>query len=127
MENGRPYGRGMPDGPLDPTDPRVALALERTFLAWHRTALALTAGAVALAGFAQTSGSSTGPRLAAVAMIAFAGVLAGLNDRHRRRSQVAIREGAPLPESRLPLILTIGVLAIAAVAVVLVAGGLELR
>jgi putative membrane protein len=117
----------MPDGPLDPADPRVALALERTFLAWHRTALALTAGAVALAGFTQTSGSGTGPRLAAVAMIAFAGIIAALNDLHRRRSQVAIRQGEPLPESRLPFILTVGVLAIAAVAVALVAGGLELR
>ena len=38
----------MTSPPLHPSDPRVPLALERTFLAWIRTSLALLAGGVAL-------------------------------------------------------------------------------
>lgn len=36
----------------DEPDPRFSLANERTFLAWIRTSLGLTAGAVAMEAFA---------------------------------------------------------------------------
>jgi len=113
--------------PASDVDPRVVLAEERTFLAWHRTSLALTAGAVALAGLAQASGSDVGPRLLAIAMVVFAGGIALLNDRRHRDAQAAIQQRAPLPPSRLPVILTFGVVTITAVALLLIATGLELR
>jgi putative membrane protein len=41
--------------PLHPSDPRVPLALERTFLAWIRTSLALMAFGLVVARFALVS------------------------------------------------------------------------
>ena len=117
----------MVDTAPEEADPRVRLAEERTFLAWHRTALALIAGGLALAGLTQTSDSDAGPRIVAIAIIAFAGVVAGLNERRHRHAQSAIEAGRPLPASRLPLVLTLGVLAICLAALALIAAGLEVR
>ena len=63
---GRVYSAGV-----EP-DPRFTLANERTFLAWIRTSLALTAGGVALE--ALSLGLQPGFRLAASVLLIAAGI-----------------------------------------------------
>lgn len=94
-------------------DPRFSLANERTFLAWMRTGLALTAGGVALDAVRL---SMPDPLHQAVVLILLAlGLLvpafAWIN---WARTERALRLARPLPGSRLVLPLAVGVLALAA-------------
>ncbi|MFC7597608.1 YidH family protein [Terrabacter sp. GCM10028922] len=90
----------------DEPDPRFTLANERTFLAWIRTGLALTAGGVALEAFSLNI--HPGWRLAASMLLLVAGaaapVLAWLM---WRRTERALRLGQPLPSPLMGLPLTI--------------------
>ncbi|WP_236796218.1 YidH family protein [Amycolatopsis sp. GM8] len=102
----------MPDKPRHPhwyeegkePDYRFTLANERTFLAWLRTALALLAGAIALAQFFPRF-SIAGLRTGLAALLAVAGtLLAALSYRRWAQVQRAMRNDRPLPMTWLPLI-----------------------
>lgn len=93
-------------------DYRFTLANERTFLAWIRTALALLAGAVAVAQFAPGfSIPGGGKLLASLLAVISIGSVAGAALRWRT-SQRAMRRDAPLPSTLLPWLLAIGIIVI---------------
>jgi len=103
-------------------DYRFTLANERTFLAWQRTALGLLASAVAMV---QLVPELTIPGLrhliaGVLAALALLCALAGL----RRWSLVegAVRRGLPLPRNRTPVLLGVGLAAVAVLCVVVMAG-----
>lgn len=100
-------------------DPRFSLANERTFLAWIRTALALTAGGVAL----EALGLGLHPQLRLTAAVLL--VLSGIGTSVQAwigwtRTERALRRSQPLPApfSALPLaavLLLVGVFILLAV------------
>jgi putative membrane protein len=101
---------------------RFALANERTFLAWQRTALGLLAAAVAVVRFVPPVLVPGAPRVAAAVLAALA-VLSGANGVRRwERVDAAIRAGLPLPVQRMPTLLGVGLVLVAAVGVLLVLG-----
>ena len=113
--------RQLPDG-LDPDglDYRMSLAAERTYLAYVRTALALLAAGVAVVGALPDAGHE-GLRRAAGVLLVLAGlVVAGTARQRWRAVDDAMRRGAALPHGRTPTVVTIGVLAAGALALVLV-------
>lgn len=109
-----------PDPRTRGTDPdyRFTLANERTFLSWIRTALALAAGGL---GATAILDDVVGQELLGVMLLALSVLTAGLSYRRWALSETAIRLGEPLPPSRLPLILSIGVAGIAVAVAVVVA------
>jgi putative membrane protein len=95
-------------------DYRFTLANERTYLAWIRTALALIAGGVALkavSGAFPAHWLATGVGVAATAL---GGALPIIAWRHWRSVQVAMRRGEPLPVQRAAIVLTTGIVLLAA-------------
>lgn len=78
-------------------DPRFTLANERTFLAWIRTSLALTASGVAVDAFV-TSFDALVQRLVAVTLVALGVACAGSAFGRWMRTERALRHGQPLPE-----------------------------
>jgi putative membrane protein len=80
-------------------DARFSLANERTFLAWLRTALAMTAGGVGLAA-ASTRFQPTLARVAAVVIILCGAAMAFTAARRWAAIDRAIRAGEPLPSLR---------------------------
>ena len=104
-------------------DVRFTYANERTFLAWNRTALALIATGVAATQLLPKLQVEWGRRLLGLPLIALGAVVAGESLRQWRANQRAMRRGEPLPHSRMPLVLTIGIVAIGAIAVALTAAG----
>lgn len=107
--------------PPDDQEPdyRFTLANERTFLAWIRTALALIAGGVALVQLVPSFGVPGVRHGGSVFLIVAGGLLAAFAVRRWQRVQEAMRRDVDLPPSRLPLLLTIVLLAITAVLIVL--------
>ncbi len=99
-------------------DPRFLLASERTFLSWNRTALALIAGGVAVVRFV-TVGSRAAELIVGLLLICFGAFIAACSHRLWRGVDDAIRADRPLPATRLPHILTAGVLAFALAAIAL--------
>jgi putative membrane protein len=95
--------------PEQEPDYRFTLANERTFLAWIRTALALIAGGVAIVQFAPAFGIAGVRHIASVALTAAGGVLALLAVRRWRAVQDAMRRGADLPRTGIPLALGAGI------------------
>ncbi len=108
--------------PADPTgvgeepDYRFTLANERTFLAWIRTALALTAGGLAaISLLPDVAGSETLGIVLLVMSVATASSAYrrwALNERSMRLRQ-------PLPVSRLPMLMAIGTAIVAMTAAVM--------
>lgn len=103
-------------------DYRFSLANERTFLAWIRTALALVGGAFAVDQFLPDLrwGVRVGMTFALLAVGA-ACALRAVN--HWVRCERAMRQGADLPLSRFPVVLSLGVGVVAAAMVVVVLFG----
>lgn len=106
-------------------DYRFTLANERTFLAWQRTSLGLLAAALASLHFlsdARVLSYLLGGGLGALATVTALGALL-----HWRRSDDAIRRGAPLPASRMPELIaaTLGVIGVAAAVVAAVTAGIR--
>ncbi len=100
-------------------DVRFTYANERTFLAWNRTALALIATGVAATQLLPKFNVEFGRRLLGIPLIALGAVLAITSYRYWQINQAAMRRGRPLPRSPMPLVLAIGIGAVAVVAVIL--------
>ncbi len=104
-------------------DVRFTYANERTFLAWNRTALALIATGVAATQLLPKLQLEWGRRLLGLPLIALGAVVAAESLRQWRANQRAMRRGDPLPRSWMPLVLTVGIVAIGAIAVAIAAFG----
>lgn len=104
-------------GGADP-DYRFTLANERTFLAWIRTALAMAAGGL---GAASLLDDFNGGEVLGIALLVLSFVTAAASYRRWALSETAMRREEPLPPSRLPLILAIGVAVIVVTSAALVA------
>lgn len=117
------------DGPvrrhLVPADPRhvgsdpdyrFTLANERTFLSWIRTALALSAGGLAAVTILD---DFPGEEFLGIALLALGFLTAATAYRRWALNERAMRLDEPLPPSRLPLYMAIGVALVAVAAVVL--------
>jgi putative membrane protein len=112
------------DHELDPgeePDVRFTYANERTFLAWNRTALALIATGVAATQFLPKLSVTWGGRLIGLPLIALGAIVAIESLRVWRLNEIAMRRDEPLPRSPMPMILTIGIVVVGAVAVVVAA------
>jgi putative membrane protein len=104
------------DGP----DYRTALAAERTYLAYVRTSLTLLAAGVAVVGIFPDAGYTEIRRAAGVILVA-TGILVGATSRHRWKViEQAIRDGRPIPASRVDVATVVGLVAAAVLALVLV-------
>jgi putative membrane protein len=121
-----PQGAAVTDGTdvqdQEP-DVRFTYANERTFLAWNRTALALIATGVAATQLLPKLQLDWGRRLLGLPLIALGALVAAESLRQWHANQRAMRRGDPLPRSRMPLILTIGIVVVGAIAVALAAAG----
>jgi putative membrane protein len=96
-------------------DYRFTLANERTYLAYLRTALACYAGGLSAVQFLDL-GLNRWPARIIGAILVLAGILATAGAFRRwQLNLIAIRRGAPLPVTRLPLMLgaTIAVVGLA--------------
>ena len=92
-----------------PPDYRFSLANERTFLAWIRTALALVGGGLAVAGFLPPLRIPHLRELLSVALMLLGAAVAVRAVDHWARCERAMRLGRPLPVSRFPGVLAVGV------------------
>ena len=99
-------------------DYRFTLANERTFLAWVRTSLAFVAGGVAVSEL--VSGSRPVREVLALALVACGGLGAVLALRRWSANEAAMRAGEPLPVSRLPRVVALVLVAVAALTAALV-------
>jgi putative membrane protein len=118
---GEPQGRDVA-AEAEP-DVRFTYANERTFLAWNRTALALIATGVAATQLLPEFNIHGGRRLLGIPLIALGALVAFTSFRQWKLNERAMRRRQPLPRSQMSLILSIGIGAIAVIAVVLVAVG----
>jgi putative membrane protein len=105
----------------DRPDYRFTLANERTFLAWIRTALALVAGGVAVVQLVPEFSVAGGRRVLGIPMILLAIVVSAASYRRWQRNELALRLDQPLPASRLPWLVAVGLLIVGALALGLVA------
>jgi inner membrane protein YidH len=114
-ENGRtdqPAGR-------EP-DYRMSLAAERTYLAYQRTALALLAGGVAVAGALPDAGHLGLRRVMGVVLVVLGAFIAVTARRRLQAVMRAMRQGEPLPPSLTPVVTAVGIGIAAGLALVLV-------
>lgn len=115
---------GQPPAPADigqtaesEPDARFTYANERTFLAWHRTALALVVAGLAIVQLLPPfPGVPIGRHLLALPLIVLGGVLSVGSYLEWTRHQRAMRRGEPLGTSVLPRILAIAITMLALVA-----------
>jgi putative membrane protein len=90
-------------------DPRFTYANERTFLAWNRTSLALIAAGLAVTSLLPRFEFEYGRRIIGVPLIALGAILAFTSYRRWEDNERAMRRREPLPPSRLPLVLAVGI------------------
>jgi putative membrane protein len=115
---------GPPQALGQDPDYRFSLANERTFLAWIRTALALMAGGLAATQFLPTLTVPWGREAIAVALVGLGTLLSAAAFRRWVTNEEAMREQRPIPTSRLPGVLAVGVglVAVGALVLLLVGG-----
>jgi putative membrane protein len=89
-------------------DYRFSLANERTYLAWLRTSLALVAAGVAVVELVHTLGPRPQRMLLGLTLVGLALLIAGTSHRRWQQVERAMRLGEPLPRSRMPAILAVG-------------------
>jgi putative membrane protein len=115
-----PAGEGGAGGTEVEPDARFTFANERTFLAWHRTALALVVAGLAIVQVLPAfPGVPIGRHLLAVPLILLGGVLSVGSYLDWTRRQRALRRGDPPGVSQLPRVLVIAITALAVAAVLL--------
>jgi putative membrane protein len=112
----RPPRRDLGEEP----DYRFTLANERTFLAWTRTALALVAAGLVVAQWLPPFPVQAAREAIAIALLVLGTGVAATSYRRWERNERVLRTGEPLPVSRLPLTLAVGLCVIAAATLVLV-------
>jgi putative membrane protein len=117
MNRKRPPLRSVGSEP----DPRFSFANERTFLAWNRTALALVVAGLAVVQILPRFSVPGGRRIIGLPMIALGAIVAFTSYARWEANERAMRLGEPLPTSRMPQILAIGVGIGALIAVILAA------
>jgi len=100
-------------------DYRFSLANERTFLAWIRTALALVAGGLAATQLLPDLQVPYGRPAIGTGLVGLGTLLAAAAFRRWIRNEEAMRLQRPIPASRLPAILAIGVALVSIGALVL--------
>lgn len=100
-------------------DYRFTLANERTFLAWIRTALALIAGGLAVIQIVPEFGLAGGRETLGAALIALGTVLALGSMLRWAAAEEAIRQDLPIPATRLPVVLGMGVMVVTLLAAIL--------
>lgn len=118
-DGGGPMRRLVPRDPQEvgeEPDYRFTLANERTFLAWIRTALALTAGGLGAAGLLDLRGADALGLLLLCLSVATAATAFSRWAANER----AMRLGQPLPPSHLPRLMAVGVTLVAVVTAVFV-------
>ncbi|WP_214320021.1 YidH family protein [Nonomuraea sediminis] len=101
-------------------DPRFTLANERTFLTWLSTALALSAGGVAMAAVPEGVFVHWVRTALAIVLVTLAALAAGMAYPRWRNIQRALRDQAPLPPPKLAAVFGYGVAAVAVIALVLI-------
>lgn len=95
-------------------DVRFTFANERTFLAWSRTSLGLVVGGLALSQlFPRLPGLPWARHVIGMALALLGASVAVISYLEWQGNQRAMRAGAPLRRSRLPLILASAVAGIA--------------
>lgn len=97
-------------------DYRFTLANERTFLAWIRTSLALAAGGL---GAVTILDDFTGEEYLGIGLLALSFLTAATAYRRWALNERAMRLDEPLPPSRLPMYMAIGVALVAVIAALL--------
>lgn len=102
-------------------DERFSFANERTFLAWNGTALALVTAGLAITQLLPAFSVTGGRRIIGLLLIALGMVIAGLSYREWVANEVALRLGRPLPQSRLPLVVSTVIAVAGAIALVFAA------
>jgi putative membrane protein len=107
---------GDPRAVGEDPDYRFTLANERTFLAWIRTALALAAGGL---GAVTILDDFPGEEVLGIALLSLSFLTAASAYRRWALNERAMRLDQPLPPSRLPMLMALGVAAVAVVAAVL--------
>jgi putative membrane protein len=101
-------------------DPRFTLANERTFLTWLSTALALSAGGVAIAAVPDAAFVPWLRTIIAVVLVSLSALAAGMAYPRWRHVQRALRREAPLPPPALAPLFGYGVALVAVLALVLI-------
>lgn len=91
-------------------DYRFTLANERTFLAWIRTALALTAGGLAAVGLLD---DLAGGEALGITLLVLSFVTAASAYRRWALAERSMRLNEPLPASRLPMMMAVGTAVVA--------------
>jgi len=109
-----------PAGSAEP-DYRMSLAAERTYLAYVRTALTLLAGGVAVVGALPDVDHEGLRRVLGLILVLVGLVIAATARRRWREVDDAMRRGESLPPSRTAVPISVGVVAAATLALVLVA------
>jgi putative membrane protein len=112
----RPWFPGDPRAVGEDPDYRFTLANERTFLAWIRTALALAAGGL---GAVTILDDFPGEEVLGIGLLTLSVLTAWTSYRRWALNERAMRLDEPLPPSRLPLLMAIGVAIVALAAAVL--------
>ena len=112
-------GPGQADDGTEP-DARFTFANERTFLAWSRTALALTVAGMAVVQLLPPfPGVPWGRHIIGTPLILLGCAVSVVSYLEWKGNQRALRRGDPLSRSRLPYVLAVTVAAIGLVAAVL--------
>lgn len=101
-------------------DYRMSLAAERTYLAYVRTALAMLAAGVAVVGALPGAGYEILRRVLGVVLVVLGSIILVTARMRWQAVDRAMREGDPLPPSHVSLVIGIGMMLSAALALVLV-------
>lgn len=99
-------------------DPRFTFANERTFLAWHRTALALIGAGVAVTQVLPPFSIPGGRKLLGLPLIVLGGLIAVTSYGRWQANQRALRLAEPLPEHWMPRLVGVVIGVAAAIALV---------